>query len=291
MSDQPQGSSRYPQRPSHFAHKATRLLFKSCAAQEIGHHAVLLVIHIVHTEDAARYQNAVRFWNSQLMETLGFKSPKQLTEARRRAIDAGWLKYERDGTRTVGRYWVSIPPNVVKYDDSPIEEVDGILSDSGTNQNGVLSAGGTNSGMNCGTNCGKLSYPVPDPNPSSCSELSQTKASKPDKAAPGFESFPCVGPVKTWTLTAAKLAEWSTSFPDLDVEAEVRKARQWLLDNPQKRKTSRGMTRFLGAWLARAQDSGRGSRRDNGKPSDGRRDLTNDPTLRKPAHLKGGRKR
>ncbi len=64
----------YPERESHYAHRLTRLVFKSCAAQSIGHHACMLIIHIAHTEDAARYQGPVRFWNSQLSEVLGFKS-------------------------------------------------------------------------------------------------------------------------------------------------------------------------------------------------------------------------
>lgn len=166
----------YPPRSSHFAHKTTRLLLKSCACQSIGHHAALLVIHICHTEDAARYQGPVRFWNSQLMETLGFTSPKQLADARRKAIESGWLHYERQGTRAVGHYWVTVPSNVTEFTDEPIEESDGILSAGGTNQDGILSqngtnksailsAGGTNCGTNPGTNCGKLSNPTPNPDP------------------------------------------------------------------------------------------------------------------------------
>jgi hypothetical protein len=57
------------------------------------------------------------------------------------------------------------------------------------------------------------------------------------------------------------LAEWSKSFPHLDVPAELRKARQWCVDNAAKRKTAHGMVRFLGGWLARSQDNGRGQRR------------------------------
>lgn len=87
----------YPKRSSHFAHKFSRLLFKSCAAQDIGHHAVLLLVHIVHTEDAARYQRPVRFGISQLLETLGFSSERQLRQARDKAIAAGWLAGLRTG--------------------------------------------------------------------------------------------------------------------------------------------------------------------------------------------------
>ena len=70
---------------------------------------------------------------------------------------------------------------------------------------------------------------------------------------------PCKGG-KTWELLESKLAEWRDSFPDVDIDAEVRRAVQWLRDNPSKRKTPRGMTRFFGAWLGRAEKK-RGSRR------------------------------
>jgi hypothetical protein len=115
--------STYLTREKYFAHRLTRLLFKSCAAQSIGQDAVLLIIHIVHTEDAARYQGPVRFWNSQLNEVLGFRSPKSLNNARSKAVNAGWLVYERKNDRTDGLYFTTIPPYVERFDDSPIESI------------------------------------------------------------------------------------------------------------------------------------------------------------------------
>ena len=181
-------SPSYPRRDPFFAHRVTRLLFKSCAAQSLGHHAICLIIHIAHTEDAARYQGAVTFWNGQLMETLGFKSPKQLNEARKIACEAGWLHYERDGDRAVGNYWCLVPECVGQFDDAPIEEPRPILprkaeqaspeihSDSRSDsrsENGMLSEfgtqSGTRSGMHCGTHCGTQSgkplIPIPSPIP------------------------------------------------------------------------------------------------------------------------------
>lgn len=82
---------------------------------------------------------------------------------------------------------------------------------------------------------------------------------EPDEPAPGppVMTFDCVGQgEKDWALTEAKLAEWVATFPGVDVLAELRKARQWLIDNPSRRKTGRGMTKFLGGWLGRVQDRG-----------------------------------
>jgi hypothetical protein len=146
----------YPLRQSHHAHRLTRLSFKSCAALAIGHHAVCLITHIAHTEDAARYQGPVRFWNSQLMETLGFSSPKQLTTARSKAIEFGWLAYDRTNDRSVGHYWTLIPPHVARFDDHPVESdtcsdshsSSGMHSPDGKEKH---SPGGTQSGMHCGT--------------------------------------------------------------------------------------------------------------------------------------------
>lgn len=134
--------SAYPRRGSHFAHRFVRVLQKSCAASEIGHAACLLVTYVAHTEDAIRYSAPVKFWNEQLMSTLGFSSPKQLNNARQKAIDAGWLVYQREGNRHVGKYWVTIPDEFAELSDRPIEP---IHSPTGTN-------GGMNNGTNGGTN-------------------------------------------------------------------------------------------------------------------------------------------
>ena len=56
-----------------------------------------------------------------------------------------------------------------------------------------------------------------------------------------------------WLLPQARLDEYKQTFPAIDIEFELRKASQWLKDNPSKRKTSKGMTRFLSGWLGRTK--------------------------------------
>lgn len=60
-----------------------------------------------------------------------------------------------------------------------------------------------------------------------------------------------------WRPTVAKMQEWQSTFPLMDLDSQMRLAGQWLKDNPAKRKTERGMTRFLFSWLERAQNSNR----------------------------------
>lgn len=74
--------------------------------------------------------------------------------------------------------------------------------------------------------------------------------------SPAVMEIPCVGNgPKTWTLHQAKVDEWISSFPGLDVMGEVRRAAQWLRDNPTKAKTANGMPAFFSRWLSRATDS------------------------------------
>ena len=58
---------------------------------------------------------------------------------------------------------------------------------------------------------------------------------------------------KRWNLPSAKLDEYRGCYA-FDVELELRKACQWLKDNPHKRKTAGGMKRFLTSWLNRVHD-------------------------------------
>ena len=90
------------------------------------------------------------------------------------------------------------------------------------------------------------------------------KASEPNHDEAAVLTFQCVGTGPSqWTLTASKLQQYREAFPGIDVLAECRKARQWLIDNPPRRKTAKGMPRFLNSWLSRAQDrAGR-----NGQPA------------------------
>ena len=61
-----------------------------------------------------------------------------------------------------------------------------------------------------------------------------------------------------WNLTKVKLDEYRQTYNgSLDIEGELRKAGQWLSDNPSKRKTVKGMPRFLGGWLSRAKPEDR----------------------------------
>ena len=48
-----------------------------------------------------------------------------------------------------------------------------------------------------------------------------------------------------------EIPEWHAAFPAVDVLQQLAAMRAWLLANPTRRKTAKGMRRFIVAWLER----------------------------------------
>lgn len=127
-------------------------------------------------------------------------------------------------------------------------------------------------------------YPKPSPNQeqeqeqkqeqdSTCTEPPKAAASVPTVLRAPVLVFPTVGGKRRgetdWPLTEEKLAEYVESFPGVDVLTELRKAKQWCIDNPAKRKTWSGVAKFLSGWLGRVQNEG-GNRGSSSGKSGGR---------------------
>ena len=94
----------------------------------------------------------------------------------------------------------------------------------------------------------------------------------PEKKEPEYcadvEPFPVVGgDVTEWRLTRGTVRELLGAFPGVDVVAECRKARVWLVTNAPKRKTPKGMERFLFNWITGSVERGKATPRGNGEPA------------------------
>ena len=50
--------------------------------------------------------------------------------------------------------------------------------------------------------------------------------------------------------------EWKELYPAVDIMQELRKMKGWCNDNPVRRKTKRGIRKFIGIWLSKQQDKG-----------------------------------
>lgn len=53
-----------------------------------------------------------------------------------------------------------------------------------------------------------------------------------------------------------QVEQWSDLFPAVDIMQELRKMKSWLDSNPSRRKTKRGILRFVNSWLSKEQDKG-----------------------------------
>lgn len=66
-----------------------------------------------------------------------------------------------------------------------------------------------------------------------------------------------------YNVPLSKIEKWTEAYPAVDVKQELRKMVAWLVANPQRKKTRRGVDRFINSWLSREQDRG-GVFRNNG---------------------------
>ncbi|MCD1124834.1 hypothetical protein LPW36_02085 [Jinshanibacter sp. LJY008] len=57
-------------------------------------------------------------------------------------------------------------------------------------------------------------------------------------------------------VSISLVAELSELYPAVDIHQELRKQRGWLLAEPRRRKTSRGIQKFINTWMAKEQDRG-----------------------------------
>lgn len=114
---------------------------------------------------------------------------------------------------------------------------------------------------------------IPPQSAASCGELPQSAAliqseseseSNPDiSAEPQATHAPPVVELPLndgdiYPVTQEQAAEWGSLYPAVDVMQQLRAMKGWLNANPAKRKTRRGILRFVNGWLSREQDRGRG---------------------------------
>jgi len=59
-----------------------------------------------------------------------------------------------------------------------------------------------------------------------------------------------------YSISQAKIDEWTTLYPGVDVMQQIRNMRGWLIANKSKRKTEKGIERFIVNWLSKEQDKG-----------------------------------
>lgn len=94
-----------------------------------------------------------------------------------------------------------------------------------------------------------------------CSELSKKAAEPAAAEAPVISLLLNTG--KEYPIYAADVSGWEQLYPAVDIMQELRKMKGWLDSNPTRRKTIKGIKRFINNWLASEQDS---SKKTSQKP-------------------------
>ncbi len=124
---------------------------------------------------------------------------------------------------------------------------------------------GTNGGTMGGTNMGQMS----DKNPPEIRDKSIEIKDKENinilaRSSDGQTSEPeadveaiILNDGSEWRPTEALFAEYVRLYPRVDVKQQFNEMRGWCISNPQKRKTLRGVKRFVNSWLSREQNRGR----------------------------------
>lgn len=65
------------------------------------------------------------------------------------------------------------------------------------------------------------------------------------------------GPVR---IPLKNIEAWKSAYPNVDIDREIKQMEAWLVSNPKKQKTARGMMTFANSWLAKSQDRPSGGR-------------------------------
>lgn len=90
-------------------------------------------------------------------------------------------------------------------------------------------------------------------------EINNSFCSEPEKSAPNPSGSGILLPLNDksfYDVPLDKIALWKETYPAVDIEQEIRRMAAWLDSNPTRRKTRRGINRFINSWLSREQDRG-----------------------------------
>jgi hypothetical protein len=274
----------YPKRPQHFAHKFTRLLFRSCVGAQIGPDATLLLIAIVHCEDAKRYTGPVAFFSANLADQIGL-SVSSMERARARAIEAGWLHCIPGAKRRAAQYWVTIPRSEVLKPDGSLDEseeilrqVDGVSGEHLTEEAGSIRGISDGASGEQANHLLTSSFPYPYPSSREAGESKPAEAKTkpvanekqqptPEPAVLPDDSPEVLAETKNPALLIFPTAdggavdfceshrlELAAVYPGVDVLAEAKKALLYAQNGGGVRSPS--VMQFLLAWLNTGQQKG-----------------------------------
>ena len=85
-----------------------------------------------------------------------------------------------------------------------------------------------------------------------CTELESSSSMPEEKAAIALT----LNDKSEYPIFDKDIAAWKELYPNVDILQELRKMKGWLNSNHTRRKTKKGILKFVNAWLAKEQDKG-----------------------------------
>jgi phage replication O-like protein O len=85
-------------------------------------------------------------------------------------------------------------------------------------------------------------------------ELTKVNSCSEQGSEPAVAWIPTNKKDERYEITQTQIDEWSETYPAVDVLQQLREMYSWSNANPTRRKTQRGMPRFIVSWLSREQD-------------------------------------
>ena len=82
----------------------------------------------------------------------------------------------------------------------------------------------------------------------------QSECTEPQNAPPVL-TMPLVDGSE-FDIREQDIAEWQDAFPNVDVVQQLKAMRLWCKDNPERKKTRKGVRRFITTWLDKEQNRG-----------------------------------
>ena len=77
-----------------------------------------------------------------------------------------------------------------------------------------------------------------------------------------------------WFPQENDIEKWKLAYQNVDIEQELKNMDCWLDANPQKRKTARGMNRFVNSWLSRTNQNNKQTKNNSTRSTSLHDDLT-----------------
>jgi hypothetical protein len=223
-------------------------------------------------QDCCDEGNIGKYTDDEIADYLGWDGPQTASELVRALSDSGWTDPD-DEERLVVHDWLEHAPEYIR------ERVRKRIARGGKARKQKTYAQSKPDKVGQTPDQPPFVPSIPNqsqPNPTqpgqtntSCVETEIPSSTPDHEDEPSVLAFPCDGTPSAWGLVESQLAQWRDLYPSLDVDTECRSALAWVLADSTRRKTARGMPRFLVGWLSRSQNRGNG--RKQGGNNAGRR--------------------